>query len=106
MTGTRRGLLALYAPGIATARRQVGVRPAYEGEPFRGYAVQRFNPEASAVMSPPMQVGDVITHINGVAIKQPDDMMRAWELLKDVAAVRIDYMRDGAPAFVEWTVVR
>ncbi|MEM1350690.1 MAG: hypothetical protein AAGI01_19160 [Myxococcota bacterium] len=106
MTVTRKELLALYDSGIATALRQVEVRPAYDGERFKGYTVQRFNAQASAVMSPPMQVGDVITHVNGVAIRQPDDMMRAWELLKDAAAVRIDYVRDGAPAFVEWTVVR
>ena len=71
---------------------------------FAGFEIVALHPSAKRFVDPALTVGDVITHINGVRMKKPDDYLAAWKLLDDVDAVRIDFLRDGVEEQAVWRV--
>ena len=71
---------------------------------FRGYEIVGANSTAKNVMYPQIEVGDVVTHVNGVHLKRPDDYMKAWKKLDRVDAIKVDLLRDGEEAQAVWDV--
>ncbi len=101
----RADVVAGLKKGPGWALGQVAVKPSRDGAgDFVGFEVDAFTPGASAIMSPPLKRGDVITHLMGVRLKSPDDYMSAWQLVNGSDTLRIDYVRDGAPLFSVWRV--
>ena len=72
---------------------------------FAGFEIIAMHPSAKRFMEPEVVVGDVITHINGVRMKKPDDYLSAWKLLDDVDAIRIKFTRDGDEREAVWRIV-
>lgn len=72
---------------------------------FAGFEIIAMHPSAKRFVDPELAVGDVVTHINGVRMKKPDDYLAAWKLLDDVDAIRIKYTRDGEQREAVWRVV-
>jgi hypothetical protein len=71
---------------------------------FRGYEIVGANSTAKNVMYPQIEVGDVVTHVNGVHLKRPDDYMQAWKKLDRVDAITVDLLRDGEEAQAVWSI--
>ncbi len=91
--------------GPGWALGQVRVTPSRDDSGgFVGFEIAEFSPEAGGVMSPPLVVGDVITHLMGVRLKSPDDYMSAWQVIGGSDTIRIDYVRAGSALFSEWRV--
>lgn len=82
----------------------VQVEPAKQDGEFRGYEIVGAKPEAQEAMSPQLEVGDVITRINGVAIERPEDYMEAWEKFAGGEDVHMDLLRDGDKQEADWVV--
>ncbi|MGM0555434.1 MAG: hypothetical protein ACQEVA_03550 [Myxococcota bacterium] len=72
---------------------------------FAGFEIIAMHPSAERFLGDALMEGDVITHINGVQMKKPDDYLAAWKLLDDVDAVRIKFMREGDKEEAVWRVV-
>ena len=101
----RADVVAGLKKGPGWALGQVSVKPSRDSAgDFVGFEVDSFSPAAGPVMSPPLQRGDVITHLMGVRLKSPDDYMSAWQLVNGSDTLRIDYVREGAALFSEWRV--
>ena len=98
-------LEAILAQGPGWGLSQVQVKPARDGGAFIGFEITSFSPQAAATISPPLQVGDVITHLNGVRLEQPDDYMEAFNLSRTVTEVRVDYIRAQTASFSTWQVI-
>jgi len=82
----------------------VQVEPARKDGEFRGYQIAGAKPEVREAMAPQLEVGDIITRINGVAIERPEDYMKAWEKFADGEDVHIDLLRDGEKREADWVV--
>jgi type II secretory pathway component PulC len=82
----------------------VQLEPAKKDGEFRGYEIVGAKPEAREAMSPQLEVGDVITSINGIAIERPKDYMKAWEKFAEGEDVHIDLLRDGDEREADWVV--
>lgn len=104
-TVARATLESLMAQGPAWGLSQIEVSPHRDGDVFKGFAITKFGPIAAGTVSPPLAVGDVITHLNGVRLRKPDDYLEAWKLARTVPAIRVDYIRDGQPSYSSWQVV-
>jgi|GEM_PF-3513779 len=98
-------LEALLAQGPGWALSQVQVEPARDGDAFVGFQITSFSPQAKATISPPLKEGDIITHLNGVRLQQPDDYMEAFNLSRTVTELRVDYIREQTPSFSTWQVI-
>jgi hypothetical protein len=103
---TRVDLEQVLARGPGWGLVHVKVRPVKsEGGSLLGYEIYELTEGANLWMTPAIQIGDRITHLNGVKIKTPDDYMQAWNLARDVEELRIDYVRDGEANYSSWSVV-
>ncbi len=70
-----------------------------------GYQVEQMSEGAHVWLHPSLQVGDQITHLNGVRIQTPDDYMEAWNLSRGAESLRIDFIRGGEAVSVNWLVI-
>ena len=104
-TVSKKQLDVLLSQGPGWALSQVQVEPARKNDAFQGFRITGFAPVAAAVMSPPLAIGDVITHLNGVRLEQPDHYMEAFNLSRSVNELRIDYVRAEKANYSTWTVV-
>lgn len=78
--------------------------PVHGDAGFQGFKIVEARDNARQFMTPLMQMGDVITHINGVRIERPDDFLQAWKTLEDASVIRIDLVRDESPMNVTWAI--
>lgn len=101
---TRADLAQLVQRGPSFLLAMVQVEPARDAEQFVGFRVAQIHPHAQGRLAGHLAAGDVITHLNGVRIKQPDDYLRAWKLLGQATSLRIDFLRANQPHHATWHV--
>ena len=70
------------------------VSPSYNGTEFLGYKISRMK-EGSPLAALGLQLGDVITRINGESLQSPEVLFQMLSNLEDISAVSIDIMRSG-----------
>lgn len=70
------------------------VSPSYDGKEFLGYKISRMK-EGSPLAKLGLQLGDIITRINGESLKSPEVLFQMLSNLDDISAVSIDIMRNG-----------
>ena len=95
---------AMLLKGPGWGLQQVQVEPVRaEGEALLGFRVLELTPQAASVLSP-LQPDDIITHLNGIRLRRPEDLMDAWTLARDLQELRLDYTHQGQPQFLVWSV--
>ncbi len=82
----------------------VTVEPVHREGQFQGYQIVEVKRGARQFMTPQMRVGDVVTHVNGVRLKRPEDYMQAWRSLEKVSTIRVDFERKRKPMNAVWVV--
>lgn len=82
----------------------VTVEPVHRDDGFQGYQIVDVKRGARQFMTPQMRVGDVVTHVNGVRLKRPEDYMQAWRSLDKVTTIRVDFLRQSKPMNAVWVV--
>lgn len=90
--------------GPSLVLQHVHTEPAHESDGFVGFEIVEITPHAEQYISPRLQPGDIITHINLVRLKMPDDYMEAWKTLNEAEEIRIDIVRDGESKDVIWDI--
>lgn len=78
--------------------------PVHGNTGFRGFKIVEAKDSARDFMTPLVQMGDVVTHINGIRIERPDDFLQAWKTLEDASVIRIDLIREEDAMNVTWAV--
>ncbi len=101
---TRSQLDAFADRGTAYVLTLVTVEPVREGDSLKGWQIVDVTRGAREFMMPQLRVGDVVTHINGIEIRLPDDLQKAWRTLEGAQAVRVDFTRQNAPMNAVWVV--
>lgn len=101
---TRGQLDTFIDKGPSFALTQVEVAPSRDDGTFQGFQLVSMSPNAQESVGEQLQLGDIITHINGVRLEKPDDYLDAWKLLGEVSSIRIDFIRDGQPQHALWRV--
>ena len=83
----------------------VTVDPARNGSgAFIGYQIVEVTSAARSVMMPQIRVGDVVTHLNGVKLEKPDDLIEAWKALKQIDVAVVDFTRQGESMQATWSI--
>lgn len=85
--------------------RVVKLEPYRVDGDFKGYEVVGAAASAEEIMTPQVQVGDVVTHVNDVRIARPKHYMEVWKNLDDVDRVRVRLVRDGDEEQAVWRIV-
>ncbi len=104
-TLTRAELEALHQAGPGFALAQVQVRPVTDEDgALVGYAIASFSEGAARRLTPILAIGDVITHMNGIRIRRPEDYFAAWTGLQGASTITLSYLRGEAPMTSTWIV--
>ncbi len=103
-TVTRRQIERFRNRGPAYVLTLMQFEPVHGTAGFRGFKIVEAKSSARDFMTPLVQMGDVVTHINGIRIERPDDFLQAWKTLENAAVIRIDLLRDENPMNVSWDV--
>lgn len=74
-----------------------------DGRPL-GYRINRFAPHGRWIEDAGVATGDVITHVNGQQLIDPEQFLAAWETLPDVDAIDVQIWRDGTTVALGWPV--
>lgn len=101
---TKSDLDSFIAQGPPYALSVVTVEPFKEGKKMVGFQIVDLTQNAEARLKPHLVRGDVITHINGLKLRTPDDYFEAWKTLTDAQSIRVDFVRDGEAQNVVWMV--
>ncbi len=100
----RAALDQLIGRGPGYVFSQVETKAVHAGQKFVGFELVAISPAAQKAVGSSVQVGDVVTHLNGVPQRLPDDYLRAWKMLGDAEIVQIDLIRAGQSEQVIWRV--
>ena len=98
-------LAQLMGKGPAFVLQSVEVEPAREEGHFVGYRIRSMTASAEEALAGRVEVGDVITHLNGVVQRKPEDLLEAWKLMAASQRLRIDFVRDGEERAAVWDVI-
>ncbi len=83
--------------------KQVQIRPYRKNGQVFGYSVHQLSKDGIG-RELGFQQGDVITHINGVAIDAKANGWELYEKLKDEPAVTVELIRQGIPLTVNYSL--
>lgn len=101
---TRAELNAFIHKGPSFGLAMVQVEPARDAQEFSGFKVVEIHPTAAPLLGDKLILGDIITHLNGVEIKTPDDYMSAWRTLARRDEVSINLIRAASPRRAVWQI--
>lgn len=97
-------IAAFMRRGPSYVLTQVVVDPVHGKAGFEGYRIASVSPPVESFMAPQLKLGDVVTHLNGVRIERPDDYLQAWNRLKEVDVLSVDFVREGQKLSAQWRV--
>ena len=95
MTGalSRQDLLNVLGQSAGDFLRRVEIEHEVDGGRFVGWRVEALPTSTPGWLD--VQVGDVVTAVNGMPVERPEDAQQIWETLQVASEVRIDLTRDG-----------
>lgn len=109
LTIARSTLEDVVSKGPGRFFERVEVEPAFAaggtGRPrFLGYTIRTFyggmTPASNGV-----QVGDVVTALNGLPVSRPDEFMKVWSSALRQDALEVDVLRDSRPVRFVYRIV-
>lgn len=102
ITDAQREQLLELGPGYVF--QTVQLEPKRTDGDFVGYEIVGATPKAKEAMTPQIEVGDVVTHVNDIRIERPRDYMKAWNKFGEADRVHIDLLRDGSETKATWVI--
>jgi hypothetical protein len=100
----RSQVVAVVDRGLGEFLQRVELEPSLEGGRFRGFRVLALTPPefwAGVDLHP----GDVVTHVNGQFVEDPNVVFDAFTGLKSARELRVDALRAGRPLVLRFPIV-
>ncbi len=101
---TRTQVSSFMRRGPAYLLTRIEVEPVHTDSGFGGFKLVKASDGVSTFMQPQMQLGDVVTHINGIRVERPDDYLQAWNALAKTEWIRVDFKRGEEKLHAVWAV--
>lgn len=80
--------------GLGAFLQRVELEPSVAEGRFQGFRIVALVPE-NYWQRVDLEPGDVVTHVNGRSIEQPNEAWEAFEDLKRASQLQVDLLRDG-----------
>ena len=99
---------AVLADGPGRFLQRMPVAPQRQGNAFVGFRILALygQPANAEPAAGGVHVGDVVTAVNGIAIRRPDDLMRVWKGLQSASRIVVDVQRQSAPLRIIYPIVQ
>ena len=85
--------------GAGDFNAKVGTRPAFHGGRFFGWRIISYKGPG------PIQVGDIVTAIDGLPIERPEQVMKVWNGLSQRDLLEVKLIRNHKPLVFKWRYV-
>lgn len=91
---SRAAVVEVVNQGLGAFLQRVELEPSLSEGRFQGFRIVGLRPE-SYWQRVDLELGDVVTHVNGRSIERPDDAWEVFESLKQAPQLRVDLLRNG-----------
>lgn len=91
--------------GIPWFLRQIDTEPALEQGRFVGFRLLAFFADDARFRGVDLGPGDVVVRVNGLPVERPEHAYRVWQELRVASEIRVEYLRDGQPRELEYTII-
>ncbi len=100
----RQAVVAEVDAGLGHFLRRIRVEPSLEGAQFSGFRiVELLTPEFWQDVD--LQPGDVVTHVNGQSIEDPNVAYEVFESLRQAPALEVHLLRAGQSRQLSFPIV-
>jgi len=98
---------AVLSDGPGRFLQRMPVQPAHGSKGFVGYRILALYGQDADTQAHPdgVQVGDVVTAVNGVSIRRPGDLMTIWNHLPQAKRVVVDVQRNARAVRISIPIV-
>ena len=103
-TISRDALRAQLALGIGRFLQQVRSEPVVAHGHWQGWRIVSLFKGRDDVHVSVLQVGDIVTHVNGKSIERPEDFKTVWDGLNDAKELVLDIVRDGQSSRLRYSI--
>jgi hypothetical protein len=100
----RRDVDEVLDAGLGRFLQRAELEPEVEGDHFAGFRVVALRP-ADWWQGVDLEVGDVVTQVNGMPIEQPTQAHAAFESLRDAKQIVVSYVRAGEPRELSYSIL-
>jgi general secretion pathway protein C len=84
---------------------EVNIAPYFEDGAAKGYKVENFR-EGSLFGKAGFKSGDIVKRVNGMSIETPEQLIQAYQKLKDAANIQVDVERNGNTVTLDYQINR
>ena len=82
---------------------QINIAPYFEEGAARGYKVENIQ-EGSLINQAGFKSGDIVKRVNGMPIETPDQLIQAYQKLKDTTNIQVEVERDGRTITLDYQI--
>jgi type II secretory pathway component PulC len=100
----RAALLSVLDQSPGAFLQHVDITPRFSGGRFAGWRVVSFFPGDARFAGVDLQAGDVVRRINGLPVEKPEELMVAWQALRNAPALEVTLERNGAERVLRWPI--
>ena len=101
----RQDLVVVLDAGLGRFLGGVRPEPAMEDGRFVGYRLEALFPGDARMAAIDLEVGDVVTRVNGQPIERPEQAARIWSGLRVASELLIEYQRGGEDRELRFEIV-
>jgi type II secretory pathway component PulC len=101
----RAAIVRVVDRGLGQWLSQVRVVAARSGSKFTGWEIHQLYPGDPCYRAVDLQVGDVVTRVNGASLEKPDQANQVFQGLRTAASLDIELVRQGVPRRVSLAIV-
>ncbi|MFT6397147.1 MAG: hypothetical protein ACJAYU_001893 [Bradymonadia bacterium] len=80
------------------------LEPHYSSGAAVGFEISELYEGSEFIRGAGLDVGDVVTSVNGHSILMPDGFMDAWDSLSDAESLELEVIRDGVEETLTWPI--
>lgn len=99
---------AVLSDGPGRFLQRMPVAPQRKNNAFIGFRILALygQPSDAEPTANGVHVGDVVTAVNGISIRRPDDLMRVWKGLRNARQIVVDVQRHSKPLRLIYPIIQ
>jgi hypothetical protein len=90
--------------GLGQWLSQVRVVHVHKGRKFTGWQISQLYPEDPCYRAVDLQVGDIVTRVNGASLEKPDQANQIFQGLRTAPGLEVELLRQGVQRRVSLTI--
>jgi S1-C subfamily serine protease len=100
----RADVVSIVDAGLGRFLQRARVEPTLDDGRFVGFRVIELLPDSFWGQTD-LRPGDVVTHVNGASVEDPNQAFEVFESLRSASVIEVRYLREGAARTLRFPIV-